>query len=71
MKKPIHLLYLLISVIIVSCSSIDEITIQDVFDSKLKSFDDSIESFKKDFNLPQNTKLSKSYVDTLTNTNYT
>ena len=68
MKSIKLFLTLLLSVIFLSCSTIEEVTLNNVFTEKVTSFRESIDSLKEILNLPRSVKLENSSIDTLNQT---
>ena len=65
MKKILLPISFLISISFISCSSVDEITVNETFTSGILSLNANIDSFKTTFHLPRSTKLENSFIDTL------
>ena len=65
MKSIKLFLTVLLSLIFLSCSTIEEVTLNNVFTEKVTSFRESIDSLKEILNLPRNVKLEDSSIDTL------
>ncbi len=65
MKKILLPISFLISISFISCSSVDEITVNETFTSGISSLNANIDSFKTTFHLPRSTKLENSFIDTL------
>ena len=68
MKKLKLSMLFIISILIVSCSSVDEITVNETFESRISSLNENIDLLKTALLLPRNTKLENSFIDTLNKT---
>ncbi len=67
MKILLTILFFL-SMFILSCSPVDEISLNKVFSQKTVSFNKNLDDFKETFHLSRNVKLENSSIDTLSQT---
>ena len=62
--KTILPVLILLSILMLSCSSADKITLNEVFNEKAISFNENLDNFKETFHLPRSVKLDNSSIDT-------
>ena len=63
MKNIKFSLLIITSLLLVKCSSIPEISINDEFENKSNLFIENIDVFKQEFKLPAGTKLENANLD--------